>query len=143
MRVLPTPDAHELALDVAGPCETVVGIALAELVMTNPAGTTLPPDAVARQRAPLVLTYSVEQLPSFDAAFYNRARAEVSKFAEVTVLPREATVFAASAAGLDEVRGSAHNYLGGHCGPMQPAGLADPGPTGCHHNFVRPRTAEK
>jgi hypothetical protein len=32
--------------------------------------------------------------------------------------------------------------LAGICGPMEAARLADPGPTGCHHNFVRPRTAE-
>jgi hypothetical protein len=50
--------------------------------MTKPAGRTPPPDAAARRRAPPILTYSVEQLPSFDAAFYNRARAEVSKVAE-------------------------------------------------------------
>ena len=41
--------------------------------MTKPAHTTPPPDAAARRRAPPVLTYSVEQLPSFDAAFYNTA----------------------------------------------------------------------
>ena len=33
--------------------------------------------------------------------------------------------------------------LAGICGPIEPTGLADPGPTGCHHTFVRPRTAEK
>jgi hypothetical protein len=33
------------------------------------------PDAAARRRAPPVLTYAVGQLPSFDAAFYNAARA--------------------------------------------------------------------
>jgi hypothetical protein len=49
---------------------------------------------------------------------------------------------AACAAGLDEVRGSAPNYLGGHLRPVEPTGLADPGPTGCHHDFVRPRAAE-
>jgi alkanesulfonate monooxygenase SsuD/methylene tetrahydromethanopterin reductase-like flavin-dependent oxidoreductase (luciferase family) len=32
--------------------------------------------------------------------------------------------------------------LAGICGPIQPAGLSDPGPTGCHHHLVRPRTAE-
>jgi hypothetical protein len=32
--------------------------------------------------------------------------------------------------------------LAGICGPIEPTGLADPGPTGCHNNFVRPRTAE-
>jgi uncharacterized protein YcgI (DUF1989 family) len=61
--------------------------------MTKPAHTTPPPDAAARRRAPTVLTYSVEQLPSFDAAFYNRARAELSKVAELTVPPREAKAF--------------------------------------------------
>jgi uncharacterized protein YcgI (DUF1989 family) len=35
----------------------------------------------------------VEQSPSFDAAFYNRARAELSEFAELTVPPRDAKAF--------------------------------------------------
>ena len=61
--------------------------------MTKPAHTTPPPDAAARRRAPPVLTYSVGQLPSFDAAFYNRARAELSKGAELTVPPRDAKAF--------------------------------------------------
>ena len=39
--------------------------------MTKFAHTTPPLDAAARRKAPPVLTYSVEQLPSFDAAFYN------------------------------------------------------------------------
>ena len=53
--------------------------------MTKPAHTMPPPDAAERRRAPPVLTYSVEQLPSFNAAFYNGARAELSKVAELTV----------------------------------------------------------
>ena len=61
--------------------------------MTTPAGTTPPPDAAARRRAPAILAYSVEQLPPFDAAFYNGARAEMSKVAELTVPPREAKAF--------------------------------------------------
>ena len=65
--------------------------------MTKPAHTTPPPDAAARRRAPPVLTYSVEQLPLLDAAFYDRARAEVSKVAELTVPPREAKAFEVSA----------------------------------------------
>jgi hypothetical protein len=32
--------------------------------------------------------------------------------------------------------------LAGICSPIEPTGLGDPGPTGCHHNFVRPRTPE-
>jgi len=61
--------------------------------MTKSACTTPPPDAAARRGAPPVLTYSVEHLPSFDAAFYNRARAEVSKVSELTVPPRDAKAF--------------------------------------------------
>ena len=65
--------------------------------MTKPAHTTPPPDAAARRRAPPVLTYSVEQLPSLDTAFYDRAQAEVSKVAELTVPPREAKAFEVAA----------------------------------------------
>ncbi len=61
--------------------------------MTKSAHTTPPPDATARCSAPPVLTYSVEQLPSFDAGFYDRARADLSKVAELTVPPREARAF--------------------------------------------------
>jgi len=38
--------------------------------MTKRAHTTPPPNAAARRMAPPVLTYSIEQLPSFNAAFY-------------------------------------------------------------------------
>ena len=55
--------------------------------MTKPAHTMPPPDAAERRRAPPVLTYSVEQLPSFNAAFYNGARAELSKVAELRCRP--------------------------------------------------------
>ena len=61
--------------------------------MARPALTTPPPDAAARRKAPPVLAYSVKQLPSFDAAFYNGARAELSKVAELTVPPRDAKAF--------------------------------------------------
>jgi hypothetical protein len=40
-----------------------------------------------------VLTYSVEQLPPFDAAFYSGAGAELSKVAELAVPPRDASAF--------------------------------------------------
>ena len=61
--------------------------------MTKRTHTTPPSDAEARRRALPVLTYSVEQLPSFDAAFYNRARAELSEVAELTMPPRDAKAF--------------------------------------------------
>src|SRR5215469_13681463 len=53
--------------------------------MMKSAHTTPPPDAAARRNAPPVLTYSVEQLPAFDAAFYNGARGELSKVAELNL----------------------------------------------------------
>jgi len=65
--------------------------------MTKSAHTTPPPDAAARRSAPPVLTYSVEQLPSFDAEFYNGARSEVLKVAEFTVPPRDAKALEVSA----------------------------------------------
>ena len=61
--------------------------------MTKLARTTPPPDAAARRKAAPVLTYSVEQLPWFDGAFYSGARAELSKVAELTVPPRDAKAF--------------------------------------------------
>ena len=65
--------------------------------MTKARHTTPPSDAAARRRVPPVLTYSVERLPSFDAAFYNDARAKLFKVADVTVPPREAKAFEVSA----------------------------------------------
>jgi uncharacterized protein len=65
-----------------------------------------PPDAAARRRAPPVLTYSVAQLPSFDAAFYNRARVELSKVAELTVPPREAKAFEVAAGNFSALSAS-------------------------------------
>jgi hypothetical protein len=73
--------------------------------MTKPAHTTPPPDAAARRRAPPVLAYSVEQLPSFDAAFYNRARAELSKVAELTVPLREPKAFEVAAGPHCQING--------------------------------------
>jgi uncharacterized protein len=61
--------------------------------MTRSAHTTPPPDAAARRRAPAVLAYSVDQVPPFDAAFYDGARAGLTKISELTVPPREAAAF--------------------------------------------------
>ncbi len=61
--------------------------------MARSAHTTAPPDAAARRRAPAVIVYSVEQLPPFDAAFYNAARDEATKVSELMVPPRDARAF--------------------------------------------------
>ena len=43
------------------------------------------------------MAYSVERLPSFDAAFYNAARAELTKVSELTVPPRDGRAFSVPA----------------------------------------------
>lgn len=52
-----------------------------------------PADADARRAAPVVLTYTVEQLPPFDAAFYAGVREGMAKVDEVIVPPRDAAAF--------------------------------------------------
>ncbi len=54
----------------------------------------LPPaDAAARRAAPVVVTYTVENLPPYDAAFYDGARDGMVKIDEVIVPPRDAAAF--------------------------------------------------
>jgi uncharacterized protein YcgI (DUF1989 family) len=65
--------------------------------MARSAQTAAPPDAAARRRATPVVTYAVEKLPPFDAAFYNAARAELTKVSELMVPPREARAFSVPA----------------------------------------------
>jgi uncharacterized protein YcgI (DUF1989 family) len=52
--------------------------------------TEPPPDADVRRAAKAVVAYSVESLPPFDAAFYEAARAGLTKISEVLVPPRDA-----------------------------------------------------
>src|SRR5690242_8042548 len=54
---------------------------------------TAPPDAAQRRRARPVVVYAVEHLPPFDAAFYGRARSDLTKLGEVIVPPREGGTF--------------------------------------------------
>ncbi len=65
--------------------------------MARSAHPPAPADAAARRKAKPVVTYSVEQLPSFDASFYNAARAEATKVSEIIVPPREARTFSVPA----------------------------------------------
>jgi uncharacterized protein YcgI (DUF1989 family) len=65
--------------------------------MVRSAQTAAPADAAARRKARPVVTYSVEQLPAFDAAFYNAARSELTKVLELIVPPREARTFSVPA----------------------------------------------
>jgi uncharacterized protein YcgI (DUF1989 family) len=61
--------------------------------MTTGPEPTAPPDAAARRAARPVVVYSVEQLPPYDAAFYARARASLTKVAEHIVPPRDGRAF--------------------------------------------------
>jgi uncharacterized protein YcgI (DUF1989 family) len=65
--------------------------------MARLAQTATPPDAEARRKATPVITYSVAQLPPFDAAFFNTARTGLTKVFEVIVPPREARTFSVPA----------------------------------------------
>ena len=59
--------------------------------MTGSAGG--PGDAAARRAAKQVVVYQVAHLPRFDAAFYARARAGMSKVDEIVVPPRQGRAF--------------------------------------------------
>ena len=61
--------------------------------MTRSAQTAAPPDAAARRSAKPVTCYSVDQLPPFDAAFYNAARSELTEISALVVPPRDGRAF--------------------------------------------------
>jgi uncharacterized protein len=65
--------------------------------MTRSPQTSPPSDAIARRKAPPVIVYAVEQLPPFDAAFYNAARTGLTKLSELVVPPRNGKAFSVPA----------------------------------------------
>ena len=65
--------------------------------MTTSTRIAPPPDAALRRKAKAVIVYSVDQLPPFDAAFYDAARSDLTKVAELIVPPREARTFSVPA----------------------------------------------
>ena len=52
-----------------------------------------PADAGQRRLAPAVVVYSVDQLPPYDGDFYETARRDLTKIAEIVVPPRDARPF--------------------------------------------------
>ncbi|WP_246088413.1 urea carboxylase-associated family protein [Phreatobacter stygius] len=56
-----------------------------------------PPDAAARRGAQAVVVYASENLPPFDAAFYEAARSGLTKVSELIVPPRDARAFSVPA----------------------------------------------
>lgn len=61
--------------------------------MTNRPTVPEPSDAAARRAAKPVVTYSVDQLPHVDGAFYERVRRDMKLIDEVLVPPRDARAF--------------------------------------------------
>ena len=61
--------------------------------MAGSARTPAPPDAAERRNAKPIVAYPVEGLPPFDAAFYDAARAGMTKVDEVIVPPRQGRAF--------------------------------------------------
>ena len=61
--------------------------------MRNDKDVAAPEDADERRSKPATIVYSVGQLPPFDAAFYEAARAGMKKVSELTVAPRDAGAF--------------------------------------------------
>lgn len=56
-------------------------------------GPPAPPDAAERRARKPVVTYAVDSLPPFDAAFYERVRSGARKIDELIVPPRDARAF--------------------------------------------------
>ncbi len=61
--------------------------------MTTPPRMQPPPDADQRRAAKPVMTYPLDGLPAYDAAFYDNARTGMAKIDETIVPPREARTF--------------------------------------------------
>jgi hypothetical protein len=61
--------------------------------MVRPTSTQAPPDAAARRAAKPVPVYALDQLPQFDAEFYDRVRGGMTKVSELTIPPRDARAF--------------------------------------------------
>ena len=60
---------------------------------TNPA----PADAAQRRSEPVIVSYQVDQLPPFDPSLFDAARNALTKVAEVTIAPRDASTFTVKA----------------------------------------------
>jgi len=60
---------------------------------TKPSEHTAPNDADQRRGVSPLVCYQVEQLPTYNADFYEQARSNMEKVDEVTVAPRDASAF--------------------------------------------------
>ncbi len=68
--------------------------------------------AKKRQPAKPIVCYSVDQLPRFDAAFYEKARASMQQIDEVLIKPRDASTFTVPAGHLFRIVGTQGPQVG-------------------------------
>lgn len=61
--------------------------------MKSSAQNSPPADADQRRAAPAVVCYAVDKVPPYDRAFYESARRDLTRIAEIVVPPREALTF--------------------------------------------------
>jgi uncharacterized protein len=61
--------------------------------MSSQSQVQIPSDADQRRAAKPIIVYAVDKLPAYDAAFYDNARADLTKVGEIIVPPREARTF--------------------------------------------------
>ena len=61
--------------------------------MTSAFQTQPPPDADQRRAAKPIIVYALDRAPAYDAAFYAKARASMTKVGEIIVPPREGRAF--------------------------------------------------
>ena len=96
--------------------------------MGTPALTAAPPDAAARRGATAVTVYALDQLPPFDAAFYNEARSNTHQYfmKASPVRPGDFIEFFAEIDLLGAVSacpggdcGSSHSDDGARCYPLK------------------------
>jgi len=71
-----------------------------------------PTDAALRRSQPPVVCYTIENLPAFDAAFYEKARSDMQKIAEIVVNPRDASTFEVPAGHLFRIVSTEGSQVG-------------------------------
>ena len=78
----------------------------------SPSLNNEPVDAEARRSQPPVVCYTVENLPAYDAGFYEKARKGMRKVSEVIVNPRDASTFEVPAGHIFRIVSSEGSQVG-------------------------------
>jgi uncharacterized protein YcgI (DUF1989 family) len=85
-------------VSMAGLSYTVVAsMDIQERTVKSSPANRAPADAAQRRKAPPIVCYSVDRLPTYDRQFYESARRELTKVGETIVPPRDARTFSVPA----------------------------------------------